>query len=482
VRRERERSGITLAFAGIAVAVGLSCSSSDQKHAGAPDGGGPTAGKGTGTSGAGRASAGTGGAGSAMAGRSGGSSGTTSKGAAGRGSAGASADAGAVDLDAGGGATNDGGGFPGDTYLPWAGGPAYFAKWSHGPPSDPKFFPIAVWLQTPSNAARYKKVGINLFVGLWQGPTEDQLTTLKSAGVPTFCDQGGVWNAHLSDATVWGWLQPDEPDNAQAKASGSGYDPCIDPSMIVSGYDKMVANDATRPVWLGLGRGVSDTQWVGRGTCTGMTDMYADYAKGGDILSFDIYPVNGGVGLEAVPNGVDNLRMWSGYKKPVVADIEGSNINNTTRPTPAQIKSEVWMALVHGAAGIQYFCHRFDPTFSETDCLDDAPTAAALPGINAQITDLAPVLNIQSVENGVTVASSAADQPIDAMLKRSGGATYVFATQMRGGATKGTFTLRGFPATASAEVLGESRNIAVKSGVFADAFDSYGVHLYKITD
>jgi len=70
-----------------------------------------------------------------------------------------------------GGAGGQGSGFPGDTYLPWAGGPAYFAKWTKGPPNDPKFFPIGVWLQSPPNAKRYKDVGINVFVGLYQGPT-----------------------------------------------------------------------------------------------------------------------------------------------------------------------------------------------------------------------------------------------------------------------------------------------------------------------
>ena len=314
---------------------------------------------------------------------------------------------------------------------------------------------------------------------MWEGPTEEQLSTLTSAGVPTFCDQSGVWNQHTSDSTVWGWLQPDEPDNAQAR-EGGGYDPCIDPDVILAGHDEMVGNDPTRPVWLGLGRGVSDTEWVGRGDCTGNTDMYMDYAAGGDILSFDIYPVNGGIGLEAVPKGVDNLRMWSGYEKPVIADIEGSNIDDTTRPTPAQIKSEVWMALIHGAAGIQYFCHRFSPTFSETDCLDDATTAAGIADINAQVTELAPVLNTQSVGNGVGVVSSDASQPVDVMLKRADGASYLFAVQMRGGSTTATFTLRDFSARATAEVLGEERSIDVIEGMFEDDFTSYGVHLYRI--
>src|SRR6185369_15069707 len=159
--------------------------------------------------------------------------------------------------------------------------------------------------------------------------------------------------------------------------------------------------------------------------CTGHTEMYPEYQKGADILSFDIYPVNEGVPLELVAKGVDNLRGWSNIAKPVIADIEASNFDNTARPSPQQIKSEVWMALVHGAAGIQYFCHRFSPTFSETDCLDDAPTAAAMLAVNTQIKSLAPVLNSPSVGNGVTVKSSDAKIPVDSMLKRYQGATYL---------------------------------------------------------
>jgi hypothetical protein len=453
----------------LAAVIGLGCG------AGASAGGGHADAGNAGATGGGSAGQSIGAAGSGAGGS--GASGAGAK--DGGGSSDASVDA-PPDGSPGTDATGVGGAFPGDTFLPWAGGAAYYKEWAHGPSSDPSFYPIMVWLQSPPNATRYKNVGINFFVGLDDGPTEDQLTQLARAGVPTICDQSGVWKAHAADPTIAGWLQPDEPDDAQDNGHG-GYDPCIAPATIVAGYTAMVANDATRPVMLGLGRGVSDTTWVGRGTCTGMTSMYVDYAKGGDILAFDIYPVNSGLPLEAVPAGVDNLIKWSGGTKPVIADIEASNIDDTTRPSPAQIKSEVWMAIVHGAAGTQYFCHRFTPTFSETDCLDDAPTASALETINAQLTSLAPVLNSPPVGNGVTVASSSAAIPVDVLLKRQGGATYLFATQMRGGTTTATFTLARFPATASAEVLGESRTLSVTGGVFTDDFQSYGVHLYKIT-
>ncbi len=59
-----------------------------------------------------------------------------------------------------------------------------------GVPVDDSYFPIAVWLQDPRNAPRFKAAGINLYVGLWNGPTEPQLAALKQAGMPVICDQG----------------------------------------------------------------------------------------------------------------------------------------------------------------------------------------------------------------------------------------------------------------------------------------------------
>src|SRR5205814_9928912 len=113
-------------------------------------------------------------------------------------------------------------------------------------------------------------------------------------------------------------------------------------------------------------------------------------------------------------------------------------------------------------------------------CIDDSTTAAGIKSINAQIASLATVLNTRSVGNGVIVASSDTSIPVDTMLKRSDGATYVFAAEMRSGSTTATFTLRDFPATAAAQAIGENRTIDVKAGVFKDDFSSYGVHLYKI--
>ena len=50
-----------------------------------------------------------------------------------------------------------------------------YAQWQNGPPTDPAFFPLGVWVQDPRNAEPYQEIGVNTYVGLWQGPTEDQL-------------------------------------------------------------------------------------------------------------------------------------------------------------------------------------------------------------------------------------------------------------------------------------------------------------------
>jgi hypothetical protein len=374
---------------------------------------------------------------------------------------------------------------PGDTFLPWAGGPDYYRKWSRGPLADPRYFPISVWLQNPDNAAGYGAVGIDSFTGLWMGPTDDQLGKLRDARATTFCDQNAAGVARLDDPTITAWMQPDGPDNAQARADGTGYDPCVPPSDVAASYAGLVAADPTRPVYLGLGRGVAETDWNGRGVCTGHTETYPEYAKAGDLLAFHIYPRNYGLPIEIVATGVDNLRLWSNAEKPITATIEASDINGGTRPTPAELRAEVWMALVHGAAGIQYFCHRFTPTFSETDCLEDAPTASALAELNGRIRTLAPVLNSPSVGNGATVASSVAGALIDVLVKRQGGATYVFAVDMRPIATTATFTLRAVPPSAHVEVLGEGRALPVgasaRGPTFTDDFPGYGVHLYEVT-
>jgi len=387
--------------------------------------------------------------------------------------------------------------FSADTYLPWEGGSVYYSQWTNGTQSDQNFFPIAVWLQSTYNANAYKAIGINTFVGLWEGPTSYQLSNLNSSQMPVVCDQNQVGLTDENNNIIEAWLHQDEPDNAQYNSSSGKYDPPITPEEVVRRYNDMKVNDSTRPVFLNLGQGVAWDGWWGRGTKFNHSEDYAQYAIGADILCYDIYPMNineSNAGeywkeevkkicqsLWYVPYGIDRLRQWSEYKKPVWMALECTNFNNNPHPpTPTYVKAEVWMSIIHGARGIVYFCHVFNPGFIEAGLLADTSMSTAVSIINAQITTLAPVLNTQSVGNGVTTISSNSLIPVDTMLKRYDGHTYLFAVSMRPGTTIASFTLRDFSVSASAQVLGESRIITVRNGLFQDSFTDYSVHIYKI--
>ena len=361
-----------------------------------------------------------------------------------------------------------------DTYLPWEGGPAYYKRWKNGPNPDDSYFPIAVWLQSPRNAEAYKAIGINLYVGLWRGPNEEQLKQLADAGMPVLA---GMKERLTGSSVLRGWTMMDEPDNAQAKPGG-GYGSCVLPPVMMEQYRKWRAADPTRPVYLNLGQGVVNEKYVGRGSECGRHDEhYAEYIAATDIVSYDVYPVNSKYPLWWVGAGVDRLRKWAKYEKPVWNWIEGSTIRGEGKPTPAQLKSEVWMSIIHGSMGIGYFCHQFKPTSDEAAPLHDAEMRQAMKEINGRITELARVLNTRSVANGVIVDASV---PIDTMLKRFGGETYLFAMGARpDGETMAKFQLRE-TGDADVTVMGEGRTLKARKGAFEDRFGEYEVHLYRI--
>jgi len=362
-----------------------------------------------------------------------------------------------------------------------------YAQWRRGPADDPNFFPIAVWLQNPARAKRYQEAGINLYIGLWKGPTEEQLRQLKQAGMPVICHQNAVGLAHRDDPIIAGWMHGDEPDNAQSLGSGKGYGPPIPPERIVAGYQQMKAADPSRPVVLNLGQGVAWDGWHGRGVRTNHPEDYPEYLKGCDIASFDIYPATHSKPQVAgklwyVARGVERLVKWTQGKKIVWNCIECTRINHPTqKPTPHQVRCEVWMSIIHGSTGLIYFVHEWQPRFNESALLSDAEMCAAVTRINRQIAELAPVLNAPTVPDGVAVRSSHSEVPVATLAKRHGGSTYVFAVAMRQGATQARFRVPGVPGRCAVDVLGESRRVASRDGVFEDEFKSWDVHIYRIS-
>jgi hypothetical protein len=354
-------------------------------------------------------------------------------------------------------------------------------RFEHGLPRDPKFFPLGVWLQSPHNAKRYRDLGVNLYVGLFDGPTKEQLAALDAADMLAVCAQNELGLAHKGK-TIVGWLHGDEPDNAQAATIG--YGPPVLPAKIVADYERMHRLDPTRPILLNLGQGAAWDGWHGRGARTNHPEDYPEYVKGCDLVSFDIYPVTHTHRdvqgkLEFVGQGVRRLLDAGKGKKPVWACIETAHVDNAAvRPTAQQVQDEVWIAICSGASGIVYFAHEFAPAFVEAGLLEHEEIAKAVGEVNAEVLAVAPVLNTPVVDDAIK-ASARPKVAIAVRAHRVGDVLHVFAASLGAEPTKVTFSVRG-QAKGTVQIDGDGGKRAFGDGTFADEIRGYGHRHYRI--
>jgi len=385
-------------------------------------------------------------------------------------------------------------------------------EFRNGAWADPNFFPLSVWMQPVKSARKYKEYGVNIYMNLWQGPTEEQLAVLREAGMPVMVELNDVAVRHKDDPQIIAWQQTDEPDLCHSNASGwpelksrkesdwnatiGQYQPPIHPTEIVRQY-KLLKAIADKPVYIGFSFGFI-YEYVGRANRKTHMEDYPEYVKGADIVGYDIYP---GIHQYKPAAGKYWVEAW-GVKK-LVDMCQGRKVIWPTVEAcaprldhgPKNYRAEVWMALVHGAMGINYWVHQnasgVGPLPSiEDSVFADPEMARVFKETNFQITALAPVLNSPTVPDGATVTSSVAASkevadaglaPIAVMTKQRGGATYVFAVRLEDSPAKGEFEVKGLKGKATAEVLGEGRSVDVNDGKFADEFQGLAVHLYKIT-
>ncbi len=358
-----------------------------------------------------------------------------------------------------------------------------YAAWTNGPSVADSYFPIGVWVQSPANAVAYRDIGVNLFVGLWKGPTQQQLDDLAAAGMQTICALNDVGRQNLDNATIVAWMHGDEPDNAQANPEG-GWGAAVDPALIQADYDSLRAEDPSRPIWLNLGQGVANDDWVGRAA---PREDYPEYVAGADIVSYDVYPVSGirrddgERYLWYVAKGVDSLRIWGEGRKIVWNVIETTRINSERGPTPSQVRSEVWMSIIHGSQGIVYFAHEWNPVFREARLLEDEQMRQGVASINEQIHRLAPILNADAGSARISVVSEDPEIPVDVMVRQTAaGDIYLFAVSMRQGATSATFSISN-ASGGVVEVIDEDRALKLEKDSFTDHFEPYDVHIYRLT-
>ena len=348
---------------------------------------------------------------------------------------------------------------------------------------DPSFFPIGVWVQPAGAATAYAKMGVNVYVGgvdSYPRPKDRAfLDAIQQHGMVAICPykKQYIEEKLFEHPAFIGWMFGDEPDNVN-RATGQVKHT---PEALLADFAKIRRDDPTHPVYLNLGCGVANERFVGRGATD---EQYAGYPKACDIISYDVYPCNsiqpnGPDRLHLVAKGIDRLRTWSGPGKRVWCWLEANKISkgDGRSPTPEEVKTQIWMVLVHGANGYGFFCHSWAAKRMKVSGIEPEMQAALAP-VNAEVHKLAPVLNSPTIAGGATVKASGGGR-VDLMVKRHGGATYVLAVNMQRKATQATIAVKGANG-AAAEVLFEGRTVPLKGGALSDAFAPYAVHRYRI--
>ena len=233
------------------------------------------------------------------------------------------------------------------------GGSIYFGAWTNGPPTDPAFFPIGVWLQRPTarrhgqvNARNYRDLGINIIIN-----TPDQVAAADLNALPDgmYIMPGTVSDLTRNSSRVIGYVAYDEPDLA-----GGGED-CVTADALNRIVSGIRAQDPTRPVWVNFGPGMAlpyfaqqahgcpapwpgIAQWTSSGATGDFMPNYAyqpyyEWAAVPDIVSVDHYAT------ADFRQPLIDQQLWgygrmtrravafAGKGKPVWAYVQTGNVN-----------------------------------------------------------------------------------------------------------------------------------------------------------
>lgn len=377
--------------------------------------------------------------------------------------------------------------------VPWAGGPAYYARFPTAAAAgwtDPTFFPIGVWFESvleQGNVDLDKAAGLNTYVELTDN---SDMALIRSNGM--FAIPGKPLPGYGSETVAW--LITDEADMTYGPGSDpwsgrQGWNTCIpiQDQRGQCGYTVMqtlsdrLPKDG-RPRYANYGKGV--LEWETDAEAQRFVNDYTDFTSADLYYYTDPNPPpedRRATQYGALIDRMHKLDATDGNLQPIWAFIEvGHPFTENDAPTinGDQISGAVWNSLIHEAHGIIYFNHNFGGSCLSQHVLRDncgaiRPTVTE---VNRRVTELAPVLSTQSYQWTFHPA-------LDTMLKEHDGSFYVFAMQGPGSrAGEYTLTLPEGVRGTHAEVLYENRTVPIRPAGLTDSFNAeYQYHIYRIT-
>jgi hypothetical protein len=382
--------------------------------------------------------------------------------------------------------------------IPWAGGPAYYARFPAAAAygwTSPKFFPITVWdasIDDPGEVAQDKAAGINTYLN----PSGNDFAAARSAGMSIIAST----DLHpVLGPEVVGYDLTDEPDG-WARAGNGPIDkktqqcatnaPCA--YTLLSYLDRLAPKSLGRFTYTNFTTTVIDQPGIGAHFLRDYQDVVSVdsyyYTDAGDTCyTSKVYGlVRPGECPKAADYGMDVARERALVPdKPVWNYVEvGSTVKGGGIITPGKLGGAVWNSIINGAMGIDYFiedtglqaCQGTGNLIRDTSCPAAVAATREITHVDGQIKSLAPVLNSQSL--GYTF-----NPALNTMLKYQGGSYYIFAMPGLSGGP-GSYTLHLPPGlrASKVEVVDGRRTIPIVNNAFTDSFaHEYSYHIYKIT-
>jgi hypothetical protein len=375
--------------------------------------------------------------------------------------------------------------------IPWEGGSGYWANFSRANAagwSDPKFFPISVFMGKPDHAAALKSIGINTYMGAeHDGSAISKITSQGMFVVPqdewTPAEVGNEPNAI-------GWFISDECDIGLGCSGLTAADNLVDQTNKVN---RVHALGDGRFTMANYSNGVLDTYWA-QGSMAGLMNVvdvasvdkyaYTSPFVDGQMTHSPHWPI-GGNPVSAGSYGwlADRMRTYQnpmgGHPNWVFLEAAMPLLTDAGSLTIAteQIEGAAWSAIIHEARGLAYFQHNNGQTcgfYALVDC--DQARLDRIKAINAGIQSLAPVINTQSYVFSFNTTT-------DTMLKAYGGSAYIFAgIGLRQSPGLKTFVTPPEINGTTVEVVGENRTLPVSNHTFSDTFENeYSHHTYRVS-
>ncbi len=191
-----------------------------------------------------------------------------------------------------------------------------------------------------------------------------------------------------------------------------------------------------------------------------------------DIAMADPYPIPNTPVTDVSDTCDEILEVCDGTQPLwIVPQAFGGGEWWSREPTPAEERVMSYLALIHGATGLQYFVRRPEVRFPKSPQAWSECSAVAF-----EAAEMTPAL--LSAEPRPKVTSSSPAVHVAAWLDR--GIITVLAANSENAPTSVRIELPGVAYSGEADVLFENRKVSVQAGAIEEMLDAFGTRAYAI--